>query len=186
MKTFESNKNAKELGIDTTRKFVVVSSGHNIFREGDIVELVEDDDSSFPCFERIGKGEKISCCWYRLAYVNAEVLAKVQVKGKSIIQNDKECWSEIKLIKTYKWSKKDSVSLAIYAAELVLPNFEKEYPEDKRPRQAIEAAKKVLKNDTKRNKDAASAARSAAWSARSAADKSYSLILKKCHNFVMM
>ncbi|GAJ05633.1 unnamed protein product, partial [marine sediment metagenome] len=67
-------------------------------------------------------------------YVPAEVLAKVEVRGESIKQDDKQCWSEMKLIKTYKWTKKDSILLAIYAAELVLDNFEKEYPDDKRPR----------------------------------------------------
>ena len=117
-----------------------------------------------------------------MGFVNMEVLAKVEVRGKSIIQDDKECWEEMRLVKTYKWTKKDSVSLAIFAAELVLPNFEKQYPNDKRPREAIEAAKKVLKNNCKKNRDVAaeaaeSAARSAAaesawsaaWSAWSAA-----------------
>ena len=55
------------------------------------------------------------------------------------------------------------LAYAIYAAEQVLDNFEKEYPDDKRPRAAIEAAKAVLKNDTEVN-------RSAAWAAARAAD----------------
>src|SRR3990167_2648382 len=104
-----------------------------------------------------------------MGYVPAEVVARVKVRGKGLIQDDKECWSEMMLEKTYKWTKKDSVSLAIFSAELVLNNFEKKYPDDKRPRQAIEAAKRVLKNDTAKNRSAAwSAARSAAWSAESA------------------
>ncbi len=107
-----------------------------------------------------------------MGYVPAEVLAKVEVRGKSIKQDDKQCWSEMRLVKTYKWTKKDSVSLAIFAAELVLKNFEEKFPDDKRPRQAIEAAKKVLRSDTAKNRSAAesaeSAARSAAWSAESA------------------
>ena len=124
-----------------------------------------------------------------MVYVDAEVLAKVQVRGKSIVQEDKECWSEMKLVKTYKWKKKDSVSLAIFAAEKVLKNFEKKYPKDKRPRQAIEAAKNVLKNDTEKNRSAArSAAWSAAESARSAAWSAWSArsaVKNPCHNFVI-
>ena len=58
-----------------------------------------------------------------------------------------------------------SVKLAIFAAELVIKNFEDKYPNDKRPREAIEAAKKWLELQTT---EAASAARSAAWSAESA------------------
>ena len=120
-------------------------------------------------------------------YVPAEVLAKVEVRGNAIKQDDKQCWSEMKLIKTYKWTKKDSISLAIYAAELVLDNFEKKYPDDKRPRNAIGAAKKVLKNNTEKNRSAAeSAERSAASAARSAArSAAHKNILTKCHKFVI-
>ena len=109
-----------------------------------------------------------------MGYVNCEVLAKVEVRGESEKQEDKQCWSEMRLIKTYKWTKKDSIALSIYSAELCLKNFEKEYPNDDRPRKAIEAAKAVLEKGTKKNRDAAwSAAGSArsAWSAaRSAAE----------------
>ena len=58
------------------------------------------------------------------------------------------------------------VSYAVYAAEQVIDIYEKEYPNDKRPRQAIEAAKKCigLKGDA-----AWAAARDAAWAAAWAA-----------------
>ena len=100
------------------------------------------------------------------SFVQGEVLAVVETKGKHIIEDDKECWEQMRIVKAYKWTKKDSVAFAIYAAELVLNNYEKEHPDDLRPRQAIEAAKKVLFHDTPENR---SAARSAAWSAWSAA-----------------
>jgi hypothetical protein len=105
-----------------------------------------------------------------LGYVQGEVIAIVETKGKSKVQDDKQCWQEMRIIKAHKWTKKDSVALAIYSAELVLNNFEKEYPDDDRPRKAIEAAKRVLKRDTAKNRSAArsaaeSAAGSAAWSA---------------------
>ena len=119
------------------------------------------------------------------SYVQGEILAEVEVKGNSIKGNDKQVWSEMKVVKTYNWTKKDSVELAIFSAELVLSNFEKKYPNDKRPREAIEAAKKVLKNDTKNNRDAAwSAARSAAWFAADSAawSAAQSLAKKKILN----
>ena len=107
------------------------------------------------------------------SFVQGEVVGKVEVRGKSIIENNKECWSEMRIIEVKKWTKKDSLRLAIFSAELVLKNFEDEYPDDKRPREAIEAAKKVLFKDTAKNRSAAqSAAQSAsqsAWSAQSAA-----------------
>ena len=107
------------------------------------------------------------------SYVQGEVLAEVEVKGKHQTQKDKEVWEKMRVAKTYKWSKRDSVLLSVYAAYLCLDNFEKVYPDDKRPRQAIEAAERYVKSPTKKNQIAAesarSAARSAAESARSAA-----------------
>jgi hypothetical protein len=59
--------------------------------------------------------------------------------------------------------------IAIFAAEQVLPIFEKKYPKEFRPRKAIEAAKAVLKNDTPKNRKAAYAAADAAYAAYAAA-----------------
>jgi len=58
--------------------------------------------------------------------------------------------------------KRQAVQYAIFAAELALGVFEKAYPNDDRPRKAIEAAKAYLKNPCEKTKSAASAARSAA------------------------
>ena len=132
-----------------------------------------------------------------MSFVNAFWVAKVEVRGKHIIQDNKECWEEMRVVEWVKWTKKDSISLAIYVAELVLGNFEKQYPNDMRPREAIEAAKNVLKKDNGENRSAAesawSAVRSAAWSAESAARSAWfaarsaanEKILTKCHNFVI-
>jgi len=116
------------------------------------------------------------------SYVQGEILSEVEVKGKHQTQDDKEVWEKMRVVKTWKWQKKDSVLFSIYAAYLCLNNFEKLYPNDKRPREAIEAAERYIKNPTKKNQTAAesaaesaarsaaeSAARSAAWSAASAA-----------------
>ena len=105
------------------------------------------------------------------SYVQGEILALVECRGKHESQEDKETWETLKIVKAYKWQKKDSVALSIYAAELCIDNFEKVYPTDKRPREAIEAAKKFLKYPTKANRSAAwSAARSARFAAWSAAE----------------
>ena len=58
------------------------------------------------------------------------------------------------------------VSYAVYAAELVLPIWEKKYPDDKRPHKAIEAMKRCIDDPSDENK--AAAARSAAWAAEAA------------------
>ncbi len=104
-----------------------------------------------------------------MGYVNAEVIAKVEVCGTSEKQSDKQCWSEMRIVEAYEWTKEDSVTLAIYAAELVIDIYEKKYPNDKRPREAIEAAKEWLKNPSAAAAAAAEAARAAAAAAEAAA-----------------
>ena len=67
-------------------------------------------------------------------------------------------------------NKKQCVLYAIFAAELVLHIFENKYPKDKRPKEAIQAAKDYVKNPCKKTKDAADAAADAAYAAYDAAD----------------
>src|SRR5665213_2770076 len=104
-----------------------------------------------------------------MGYVNCEIMAKVEVRGKSIKQEDKQAWTEMRIVKAYEWKKQDSVALSIFAAELCIRNFERVYPDDKRPREAIEAAKEWLRNPTSVSESAAESAASAARSAWSAA-----------------
>jgi len=81
-------------------------------------------------------------------------------------------------LKKYDWGNwlivrnmtyKQYVSYAVYAAEQVIDIYEKKHPGDKRPREAIEAAKACIKNPSTKNKAAARAARAAARAAGAAA-----------------
>jgi hypothetical protein len=75
-----------------------------------------------------------------LGYVHGEILARVEVRGDCVTSNDKQAWSEMRIVDARKWAKRDSVALAVFSARSVLDVFEKKYPEDKRPRKAIESA----------------------------------------------
>jgi len=108
-----------------------------------------------------------------MAYVSAGWICRVKVRGNCYMGNDKSAWSDMIIVKRYKWTKKMSLALAIYAAELVLPIFEKEYPEDMRPRDAIAAAKAYLKRPCIKTKTAAYAAYTAAAAAYAAARAAY-------------
>ena len=66
--------------------------------------------------------------YHAFSYVQGEILARVECRGEHIDQNDKSCWKEQRVIKAYKWTKKDSLKLAIFSAELVLKNYEDKYP----------------------------------------------------------
>ena len=68
-------------------------------------------------------------------------------------------------------NKKESVKMAVLFAEGCLDKFENCFPDDKRPRQAIEAAKRYLKNPNEKNAlAAAESAESARLAVRSAAE----------------
>lgn len=104
-----------------------------------------------------------------MRYVDCEVLALVEVKGKHLEQDDKQAWEKMRVVKAYEWTKKDSVGLAIFCAELVIGIYEKKHPDDKRPRKAIEAAKAWIENPTEENSKAAAYAAYAAASASASA-----------------
>jgi len=116
--------------------------------------------------------EGLNCSEYiadAMGYVEIAVLAEVEIAGTIIKGNDKITSEKMRILHAYRWEKKDSVAMAVYAAELVIANFEKKYPNDKRPREAIEAARAWLINPCENTESAArsawSAARSAVWSA---------------------
>ena len=66
--------------------------------------------------------------------------------------------------------RKQKNKYAVFAAQQVLDIYEKKYPDDLRPRKAIDAALKCIGNDTEENRNAAYAADYAADYAAYAAD----------------
>jgi len=146
-------------------------------RQGDIVEC-----KGFNCSEHIPDA---------LRYVQGEILAEVEVKGKCHIGERKQTWEWMRLVRTWEWTAEMSVRLAVFAAEAVLPRWTAQYPDDDRPAKAIEAAKRWLKEPTESNAAAAGFAESAAEeavedaaraAARTAAGKD---MIRRCHEFVL-
>jgi hypothetical protein len=92
---------------------------------------------------------------------------------KRLIESNKLDWANWLIVRVME--RKQYLAYAIFAAEQVLDTYEKKYPYDKRPRLAIEAAKKVLENDIEKNRadayaDAYAAAAAAAYAAAADAD----------------
>jgi len=73
-----------------------------------------------------------------------------------LIKKDKLNWANWLIVRIM--TRKQYLAYAIFAAEQVINIYEKKRPIDIRPRLAIEAAKKVLKDDSKKNRNAAYAA----------------------------
>jgi hypothetical protein len=108
-----------------------------------------------------------------------EVLARVEVDGVIIRGADKWTCEKMRILEAWEWTEEESVRLSIFAAELVLPKFEEAFPDDARPRKAIEAAKYWL-NCHVAAKDAAKSAEHAALSAL-AADAVSSMVLSAAY-----
>ncbi len=85
-----------------------------------------------------------------------------------ISTNEKEKLDWANWLLTRCLNKKQNVQYAVYAAESVLSIFEKQYPDDNRPRLAIEAAKAYIKKPCAKTKAAAENAETAAWNAETA------------------
>ena len=211
--------NRAHRGFSYTRRRVLI----NVFAGVDEMKLYKSlkadiksvyDDSQW----EIGKWRKTECVELchgfnasrniidAMSFVNMENLALVETKGKTFKSDDKITSESMRIVRAWKWEKKDSVALAIYAAELVIDIFEKVYPDDKRPRNAIEAAKNYLKNPTPaaraaagaawaawavaRAAGAAGAAEAAAWAAwavarDAGAAEAAGIIKKQCHDWII-
>jgi len=75
---------------------------------------------------------------------------------KKLMTGDKLRWANWLIVRLMNHKKQ--IKYAIFVAEQVIDIYEKKYPNDKRPRNAIEAAKKYLENPSEEKKKAAYAA----------------------------
>ena len=89
---------------------------------------------------------------------------------------DGDEWDYVKWLMPKLMTDTNNRKIAIYSASLVLPIFENEYSDDKRPRNAINAAKRYLKNPTGKNKELMRKANIAANTAAYAADSYYTAV----------
>ncbi|MCX5642891.1 MAG: hypothetical protein NTY10_06680 [Candidatus Omnitrophica bacterium] len=104
--------------------------------------------------------------------VPMEVLAQVEVGGERFTgKGNKEYRQKIQVVSAWKWEKKYSVALAVFAAGLALQNYVQKYPKGDLMHKTIEAAKKWLENPTEENRLSANLAGSNAWSAAEEAAK---------------
>ena len=106
-----------------------------------------------------------------LRFVQGTVVAEVEYEGDVVESQMKMTARRMRLLRVWEWGKEDSVRLAIDAAESVIRLNESSYPNDKRPRAAIEAAKRWLEEPSNENRQAAieAAADAAAWALYAAA-----------------
>ena len=95
-----------------------------------------------------------------LNYIFGTRWFECEAQGEILKDTDKVCASEMRIVKEIP--NKVIQQFAIDCAWRVLHIFEERYPDDKRPRQAIEAARAYLKFPTQENLAITAAARDAA------------------------
>jgi hypothetical protein len=103
--------------------------------------------------------EEKRACKKGLEWVTQHNLIGLERKEfiKKLMDSKKYNWANWLIVRTMGY--KQYVSYAAYAAEQVIDIYKKKYPDDERPRFAIESAKKCIKNPSRENKkDAADAA----------------------------
>ena len=102
-------------------------------------------------------------------WLSNEEPTDVIATAKKLNSDGHNNWSNWLIVRFMSHEQK--VQYAIFAAEQVIDIYEKKYPNDDRPRKAIEAAKNYLKDKSLKNKKAAyaAAAADAAAAARAAA-----------------
>ncbi|MHC5061914.1 MAG: hypothetical protein ACYTFK_12620, partial [Planctomycetota bacterium] len=104
-------------------------------------------------------------CREGMHWFNAQDERDAATVLRTLAEEDHADWANWTITKMM--NKKQCVMHAVFAAELVVEQFEKNHPDDKRPRKAIEAAKAYIKNPCEKTKDAA------AYAAADAADAAY-------------
>ena len=82
---------------------------------------------------------------------------------EKLISEDKLDWANWTIVRVMNY--KQYVGYAVHAAEQTIAIYEKEFPDDDRPRKAIEAAKRCIENPRDENKKSAASAASAAYAA---------------------
>jgi len=120
----------------------------------------------------VAKLKKWDACKDGIQYFKDHKFTSVEQAITEILKTDHA--------KRYEWSswlfsktlnKENRVRYAIYAAKLVLPIWEKEFPKDKRPHEAVNAAKAWINDPSEVNTEKCKQAAAATWSAaRSAAN----------------
>jgi len=112
--------------------------------------------------------KKIAACDDGTKYAVKSLLGKSYSDAiKQCIADNKLQWANWGIVRVMDGTER--VKYAVYAARQVLKLFEDKYKDDKRPREAIEAAERWTRNPSEKNRNAADAASAAAYNAADAA-----------------
>jgi len=101
--------------------------------------------------------EKRACCSEKdMDRAEKDLKGDIKLITKALLKENR--FSDANWLLTELMDKKQCVEYAVFAAKQVLHIFEERYPKDDRPKKAIEAAEKYLKDPSENNRKTAYAA----------------------------
>ena len=119
--------------------------------------------------------EKRACCSEKdMDRAEKDLKGDIKLITKALLKENR--FSDANWLLTELMDKKQCVEYAVFAAKQVLHIFEERYPKDDRPKKAIEAAEKYLKDPSENNRKTAYAAyvvANAAYATNAAANAAY-------------
>ena len=143
------------------------------YSEYDFTKYLPNDDKPGKWLRKIDNPvlcEKGYHCFmpeHILEWIEAQ-LFEVEINGRHVHGDDKTVTQQMRFIrKVDTWNDKTARLFACYCARDTLPIFEKKYPNDNRPRVAIETAERYANGEA--TIEELNAARAAAWDAARAA-----------------
>lgn len=102
-----------------------------------------------------------------IEWMNAQMF-EVELRGDIFEGDEKDVSQQMRFVKKInKWNDKNAALAACDIAEIVVPIWNKHYPDDKRPQNAIDTARRFARG--KATKEELAAAWAAAWAAARAA-----------------
>ena len=119
--------------------------------------------------ELCDSGYHVTDAEHLIDWIDGNQLFEVEVKRKVLKGDNKTTCQQIRLVKQVEgWNDKNLRLFACWCAEQVLPIYEKDYPNDKRPRHAIDSARRYAEGLATAKE--LSAAGAAAWARAAARD----------------
>lgn len=158
--------------------YKILNNGKSPYANFDYTEYLPKNGKPgkwLPKFDKLElckSGYHVTDAGHLLDWIDGNQLFEVEVKGKALKDDNNTTCQKIRLVRQVEgWNDKNLRFFAFWCAEQVLPIYEEKYPDDNRPRSAIETARRYAEGLATEGELAAAraAARAAASDAASAA-----------------
>ena len=154
--------------------YKILNNGKSPYANFDYTEYLPKNGKPgkwLPKFDKLElckSGYHVTDAEHLIDWIDGNQLFEVEVEGKALKGDNKTTCQKIRFVRQVEgWNDKNLRFFAFWCAEQVLPIYEEKYPDDNRPRRAIETARRYAEGLATEGELAA--ARTAAWAAAWAA-----------------